>query len=75
MRCYGLISNFGVNSFSMSASSELEPHPRCPEGRLRNLIARRPGTRGARFHGEIVPRLRLETDCAKGLARRGFTTG
>ena len=35
----GIISNFGVNLFGMSASSEREPHPSCPQARSGQLTA------------------------------------
>jgi hypothetical protein len=39
---YGLIPNFGVNFLPMSASSDFDPHPSCPQGRRRHLTALQP---------------------------------
>ena len=44
----GIISNFGVNLFRMSASSELEPHPSCPQARYAQLTARPAAWTGGR---------------------------
>ena len=71
----GLISNFGVNFPRMSASSELEPHPSCPQGRCGQLTAfpvREAWCAGA--VGRMVRGWRLEVR-ADAMAMGGFTAG
>jgi len=71
----GIISNFGVNLFRMSASSELEPHPSCPQARCGQLTARpasefwRTGADRSAIRGSL---LEVRADWI-GLG--GFTTG
>jgi hypothetical protein len=71
----GLISNFGVNLSHMSASSELEPHPRrfwvgCSQ--LTACLA--PEFWGAGAEGLEMPGRKLEAR-ADAMAIGGFTTG
>jgi len=71
----GLISNFGVNFPHMSASSELEPHPRCPRVGCSQLTACPvPEVLGPGAEGLPMAGRRLEVR-ADAMAMGGFTTG
>ena len=71
----GLISNFGVNFSEMSASSELEPHPRSPRERRSQLTAESARAVGSAGSGGWMVRGRLLGVRAEGGTRGEFTAG